>query len=195
MAHQEAIDELFGSENGDSDSTDDPPPALVEDEEIYPLRTYGTQTVIALQVKQSSFGIHVGQRQWAFVELELIPSHLEWGPVLEQLDISWVASAAQELSISRQLIPGESMNHDVSRGPYTQHFNEQCVYCCTPEAWGSVGLYVNNRDGNSMFVDELFQPLGRIFFLHPWHHWDMRWGAYVETNYRMVEEVMNSQWQ
>ena len=127
--HKAAIADLFGSENEDSDSSDDPPPALVEDEEIYPVHTYGTQTVIALQVKRSSYTTYVEQHQWAFVELELIPSHLEWGPVLEQLDISWVASAAQELSSSRQLMHGESMNDDVSRGPYTQSTSANSV--CT----------------------------------------------------------------
>ena len=195
MAHQEYIDELFGSGNEDSDSSDDPPPALVEDEEIYPVRTYGTQTVIGLQVKQSSFNIHVGQCEWAFVELELIPAHLEWGPVLEQLNIDWVVSAAQELSISRQFMHGESMDADMSRGPYIQQFNEQCVYCCTPSPWGSIGIYVNNTFGRyGMFVDELFQPSGRVFFLHPWHHWDTRWGGYVETDYSVVEEAMNFQY-
>ena len=91
-----------------SDSDEDPPPMLIDDEEIYPLRVYGTQTVIALQVKRSSFETYVGQRQWVLVELELVISHLEWGPTLEQLSnvegIRWVASAAQELPISRQLI-------------------------------------------------------------------------------------------
>ena len=65
------------------------------------MRTYGEQSIIALQVKRSSFDTYIGQLQWAFVELELVTSHLEWGPTLEPSvrdGMLWVVSAAQEYS-------------------------------------------------------------------------------------------------
>ena len=67
------------------DDRDDEPPELIEEEEIYPVRTYWQQTIIALQVKRSIFQVEVGPHQWVFVELEVVSSHLEWGPTLEQL--------------------------------------------------------------------------------------------------------------
>ena len=177
-------------------SDDDPPPALIEDN-LHPVRIYGDQSVITLRVKRSSFDTYVGQRQWAFVELELTTSDLAWGPTLEQSvggGILWVVSAAQERRDSRQLMTGETMDRDLTRGPYTQHFEEECIYCCTPSVWGSVGIYINNRDGNGMTVHELLRPMGRIFLLHDWHHWDIRWGNYVEPDNLVVEDVMNNQW-
>ena len=106
-------------------SDDDPPPALIEDH-LHPVREYGDQSIITLQVKRSSFDTYVGQRQWAFVELELTTSDLlAWGPSLEQSvggGILWVISAAQERRNSRQLMTGETMGRDLTRGPYTQHF-------------------------------------------------------------------------
>jgi len=177
-------------------SDDDVPPALIEDD-LHPLRIYGNQSIITLQVKRSSFATYVGPRQWAFVELELTTSDLAWGPTLERSvggGILWVVSAAQEQAHSRQLMIGETMGQDLTRGPYHRHYTEECIYCCTPSTWGSVGIYVNNRDGDGMTVYDLLRPMGRIFLLHDWHLWDTRWGNYVEPDSLVVEDVMNSQW-
>ena len=181
--------------DGDT-SDDDPPPASIEDE-IYSLRNYGDESVIVLQVSRSSFDTYVGSRQWAFVELELVTSHLDWGPTLERSvggGILWVVSAVHERIYSRQLMPGETMSRDLTYGPYDQHFEEECIYCCTPSTWGSVGIYINNRNGDGMTVRELFRPMGRVFLLHDWHPWDTRWAGYVEPDNLVVEDVMNNQW-
>ena len=124
---------------------DDPPPALIEDEEVYPVRTYGEQSIIALQVKRCSFDTYVGQGQWAFVELELVSSHLEWGPTLERSvrdGTLWVVSAAQERRNSRQLLHGETMSRNLTLGPYEQHFSRRSVYIVALPVYWVLLVYI-----------------------------------------------------
>ena len=81
-----------------SDS-DDEAPELME-EEIQPALEFGNQTIITLRIKVSSFPIVVAPLQWAFVELELAPSHAEWETPLAQLNKLWVVSPVRELGVS-----------------------------------------------------------------------------------------------
>ena len=68
------------------DDSDDEPPELVEEEEIYPAGRYGDQSLIALQVKRSHFGINVApHHQWAFLKLDLVPAQSEWESTLKLL--------------------------------------------------------------------------------------------------------------
>jgi hypothetical protein len=176
--------ELVGSDS------DEEPPELMEEEEIHPALEFGNESIIKLRIKVSSFPILVAPQQWAFVELELAPSHAEWETPLAQLNKLWVVSPVRELRVSRQLIQGEAMHRDLTRRPYERQNFEECVYCCTPSEWGSIGLYVNNISDTEESIFNLLRPTDRVFTLHDWYAWDTRWGPHVEPDSELAQQVL-----
>ena len=172
---------------------DEEPPELMEEEEVFHAMQYGYQSTIYLRVKVSNHVIRVAPLQWAYVELELVPSQIEWGPALAQMNQDWVVSPVQELRISRQLLWNEGMRQDLTRHPYVQQHSEICVYCCTPSPWGSIGLYITNISDQEESVFELLRPVDRIFLLHCYHSWDTRWAIPVEPDPEVAAEVLSGE--
>ena len=162
----------------------------MEEEEVFHAMRYGYQSTIYLRVKVSNYPIVVAPLQWAYVELELVPSQMEWEPALAPLNAWWVVSPVQELRVSRQFMRGEEMRQDLTRFPYVQQHHEICVYCCTPSLWGSIGLYINNISEQEETVFELLRAVDRIFLLHSWERWDTRWEIHVEPNSELAEQVL-----